>query len=69
MIDSRTVEQIKKAPIQEKIQIIEDILSSLKNDINVGLKQSEYKKFKVRKISLGKEIHIDRDELYFDRGL
>ena len=69
MIDSNTVEQIKKAPVEEKIRIIEDILQSLKNDIKVNVKKTEHIPFKIRKVSLGREIHVDRDELYSERGI
>ena len=69
MIDYNMVEEIKKAPIDEKIQIIEDILQSLKSDMKIGDKKAKYKPFKIRKISLGKEVHVDRDELYSERGL
>ncbi len=33
------------------------------------IKQSKVKPFKVRKFSLGEEVHVDRDELYSDRVL
>lgn len=69
MIDYSMVEEIKRAPIDEKIQVIEDILQSLKSDMKVGAKKSKSKPFKIRKVSLGQEIHVDRDELYSERGL
>lgn len=31
-------------------------------------KKTVDKRFKVRKFSLGEEIHVDRDELYSERG-
>ena len=71
MIDQSTVKQIKKAPVEERIQIIKAILESLKDDINPQLQNRElrFKHFKIRKFSLGNEVHVDRDELYFKRGL
>jgi hypothetical protein len=72
MIDHSTVNQIKKAPIEERIYIIELILQSLKNDIKLNHKKldtSRFKQFKVRKFSLGEEVHVDRDEIYAERGL
>jgi hypothetical protein len=72
MIDHSTVNQIKKAPIEERIYIIELILQSLKNDIKLNhnkLDTSRFKQFKVRKFSLGEEVHVDRDEIYAERGL
>lgn len=71
MIDSNTVQKIKNAPVEDRLQIIEDILQSLKNDIKTKMNRQKvhYKPFKIRKISLGKDIHIDRDELYSERGI
>ena len=70
MIDLRTVDQLKHAPIEERLQIIELLLQSLKRDIKkkpkIGKTQS--KSFKVRAFSLGQEVHADREELYSERG-
>jgi len=71
MINPKTVNQIKQASIEERIQIIELILQSLKKDIRPELEvgKSQFRSFKIRKFSLGKEVHVDRDELYSERGL
>jgi hypothetical protein len=71
MIDMNTVRQISNAPIEERFQIIEVLLQSLKNDIRPKLKpkNGKYKYFKIHKFSLGAEVHVDRDELYSERGL
>jgi len=72
MVDLSTVDRIKRAPIEERIHIIELILQSLKNDLKSKIKRTnkaKYKQFKIRKFSLGEEIHVDRDEIYSDRGL
>lgn len=71
MIDLSTVDRIKKSPVEERIQIIELILQSLKNDIklkanNAG--KTKFKQFKIRKFSLGEEVHVNRDEIYSERG-
>ena len=70
MIDFSTVDRIKKTPIEERIQIIELILQSLKNDIktkNTG--KIKFKQFKIHKFSLGEEVHVNRDEIYSERGI
>ncbi len=72
MVDLITVDQIKRAPIEDRIQIIELILQSLKNDLKYEIKKANkarYSQFKIRQFNLGKEIHVDRDEMYSDRGL
>ena len=71
MIDLKTVDQLKQAPIEERFQIIELILQSLKKDIRQKPKMEEtrFNPFKVRKFSLGQEVHVDREELYSERGL
>ena len=70
MIDLKTVDQMKQAPIEERLQIIELILQSLKKDIRQMPKTQEkrFKPFKVRKFSLGQEVYVDREELYSERG-
>lgn len=71
MIDTSTVNRIKKSPIEERIQIIELILQSLKNDIRTKAKitsKTKSKQFKIRKFSLGEEVHVNRDTIYSERG-
>ena len=71
MIDLSTVDRIKKSPIEERIQIIELILQSLKNDIKIKTKnvsKTKFRQFKIRKFSLGEEVHVNRDEIYSERG-
>ncbi|MFQ6040984.1 MAG: hypothetical protein ACE5PV_09020 [Candidatus Poribacteria bacterium] len=70
MIESKTFDQIKQTSIEERISIIEPILQSLKKDIRPELEgKSKFKPFKIREFSLGKEIHVERDKLYSERGL
>lgn len=71
MRNTNTIEQIKNSPVEERIQIIELILQSLKSDLKTKVKSTEktkFKQFKVRKFSLGEEVHVNRDELYAERG-
>ena len=71
MIDAKTVNVIKQASMEERIQIIEFILQSLKKDIRPEFEigKSQSKPFKIRKFSLGEEVHVNRDKLYSERGL
>jgi len=72
MIDLNTVDKIKKSPIEDRIQIIELILESLKSDIRMKARKGNKARqvnFKIRKFSLGEEIHVDRDEMYSERGI
>lgn len=71
MIDPKTIEQIKQASIKDRIHIIELILQTLKNDIKQKSEARNIKNklFKVRKFSLGEELHVDRDILYSERGI
>ena len=70
MININAVNQIKQSSAAERIQLMETILQSLKDDIKAIHKNGKpkLKTFKVRKFHLGEEIHIDRDELYSQRG-
>jgi hypothetical protein len=71
MINPDTFKQIKQASLEDRIQLIELILQSLKLDLkqNLTTEKPTYKRFKVRKLSLGEEVQVDRDELYSERGL
>ena len=71
MIDTTIIEKINYSSVEERIKIMELILQSLKNEIRFQLKteQKHFKPFKIRKFSLGQEVHVDRDELYAERGL
>ncbi len=71
VIDTAIVGKIKKTSVEDRLRIIEKILQSIQEDISQK-SASERKKsasFKVRKFSLGEEVHVDRDILYSDRGL
>jgi len=69
MINTNTLEEIKKYPVNERIEIIESLLDSLKTDIANQNIATQYVPFTIKKISLGQEIHVDRDNLYSERGL
>ncbi len=68
MININTLEEIKNYPVNEKIELIENLLESLKSDIASKNKNTNYTPFTVKKVSLGQELHVDRDELYDERG-
>ncbi len=63
-----TVKVENKSSIEERIKIIELILQSLKSDIKAKPAKTKKGKFKVRQFSLGEEVHVDRDEMYSERG-
>lgn len=71
MINAETLKQIQHASLAERIQIIEEILRSLKQDMRTIAPSKEFqsKPFKVRKFNLGTDIHIDRDIIYAERVL
>jgi hypothetical protein len=67
MVDLNTFKQLQQAPIEERIQMIELLLQSVKDDLKSNSTSS--KPFKVRSFSLGNDISINRDELYNERTL
>ena len=71
MLSMEIAKQIRGTSISEQIEIIELILQSLKMKIGRERKSSRksFRPFRVRKFSLGEEVHADRDEMYFERGL
>lgn len=70
MIDLKNIDQIKQSSIKDRIQLIEFILESIKEDINQIEKINKLpsEPFKVRRFSLGGEVNVDRDILYSERG-
>jgi len=67
MIDLEIIKRIQQLPIEERLQIIELILESLKQDMRTHTNMASHRSFIVRQFSLGQEIHVDRDELYTER--
>lgn len=65
-----TIQQLQKAPVSDRIQIIEQLLQSLKAEIapHVEPKPDVYPIFRVQTFSLGEDVLVDRDELYAGRG-
>ena len=66
MIAQETITQIQQAPIVERIQVIELILQSLKQDMKrtIPPEKPQHKPFTVRQFNLGTDIHVDRDTMY-----
>ncbi len=70
MIAKETVQQLQDAPLADRIQVIEALLQSLKYDIaHHKPRQVAPKPFTVRTFNLGTDIHLDREEMYAERGL
>ncbi len=71
MLSTEIAKQIRGTSISEQIEIIELILQSLKTEIETEHKHSRksFRPFRVRKFSLGEEVHAGRDEMYSERGL
>ena len=68
MIAKDMLVQIQHAPPAERIQLIEVILKSLKDDIKSGISgRHRQTAFKVRKFRLGQEVCCDREEIYAAR--
>ncbi len=62
------VQQLQYAPLADRIQVIELLLQSLKDEIaNSETAQAVRKPFRIRTFDLGTDIEIDRDDLYADR--
>lgn len=68
MID---LQQIQQASVAERLQLMEFILQSLKQDLHTDLKQENHqaKPFKVRQFSLGQDVQVDRDKIYAERSM
>lgn len=62
MIDPNTLNKLKTASIEERIETIELILQSVKDDLHRP--KPSPKPFKVRPVSLGEDIQVNRVEIY-----
>jgi len=70
MIDQGAIEQIQKAPVAERILVIEQILQSLKRDVKrLSLDKVDKKPFQARQFNLGEDVRVDRDVIYIERNL
>ena len=67
MVDLNIFKQLQQAPIEERIQLIELLLQSVKEDLKRNSTSSKF--FQVCSFSLGGDISINRDELYSERTL
>lgn len=68
MTVQETVQQLRYTPLTYRIQVIELLLQSLKDEIA----QSEavlapHKPFRVQTFDLGADVTVDREEMYADR--
>lgn len=65
----QTVEQLQKTPALYRIQVIELLLQSLKEEIAENESSlANWRPFQVRTFDLGSNVLPDRDEIYSDRG-
>ncbi len=71
MINQEIVAQIQQAPLVERLQLIELLVHSVKNDlyINAPRDPSPTKAFRVRKFDLGRHVEVDRDSIYGERTM
>jgi len=60
---------MENAPVEERLEIIGLLLRSIKKDVGPKAQLKKTKPFTIRQFDLGQEVHVDRDELYVERGL
>jgi hypothetical protein len=70
MTVQEAIQTLQNTPLEDRIQIIELLLQSLKEDISSkGTKAKTLEPFKIRTFNLGGDIRMDREEMYLERGL
>ena len=70
MTVQEAIQTLQNTPLTDRIQIIELLLQSLKEDISTKEPKAKMPKpFKIRTFNLGSDIHLDREEIYLERGL
>lgn len=68
MTVQETVQQLQDTPLTYRIQVIELLLQSLKDEIAQSeTVQSSHKPFRVQTFNLGTDVLVDREEIYADR--
>lgn len=70
MTIQETVQQLQQAPLLYRIQVMDLLLQSLKDEITQReAVRASRKPFRIREFSLGVDVRIDREEMYATRGL
>lgn len=69
MINQTILRQIQLASVAERLQLVEFIVESLKQELSLATKQNitSRPRFTAKTISLGRDVRVDRDELYAER--
>lgn len=68
MTVQETVQQLQHTPLTYRIQVIELLLQSLKEEIAQSqAAPPPHKPFRVQTFDLGADVMIDREEMYADR--
>lgn len=70
MTVQEAVRQLQEAPLPERIEAIEMLIASLKQEVfRQKPGKADRDSFHIRTFDLGAEIDIDRDEMYAERVL
>lgn len=70
MIAQDLLIQLQHAPLVERIQVIEVLLQSVKQDIKLPEPPKQPNTpFIVRQFDLGSDVIVDRDAIYRERGM
>ena len=80
MSTQEIVSQVESLSLAEKVALLEALVQSLKTEVPLPDKSKEEeahreeirrrrREFKVKAFHLGSDVHVDRDELYAERGL
>ncbi|MEZ4732427.1 MAG: hypothetical protein R3E79_35405 [Caldilineaceae bacterium] len=68
MTVQETVQQLQYTPLTYRIQVIELLLQSLKDEIaQREIVQAPHKPFRVQPFDLGADVAVDRDGIYAER--
>lgn len=68
MTIQETIQQLQDTPLTYRIQVIELLLQSLKDEIAQSeVLQHPRKPFRVQTIDLGADVTVDREEMYADK--
>ncbi len=70
MTVQETVQQLQHTPLSYRIQVIELLVQSLKEEITQSASaQTVREPFRVQSVDLGADVSVDRNEMDGDRGV
>lgn len=70
MIEQKIMERVEHAPLEERLRVIEQVMASIRRDMrSESPRNAPHQPFRVRTLSLGQDVEVDRDRIHGERGM